>query len=78
MGRKVSGQQVRGNLLVKQAVNVPHILLTLNIVILANLTSLLTSVKEFLVLSFIMVYPPACPKHLIDALERAVNALPAS
>jgi hypothetical protein len=27
-----------------------------------------------------MVYhtPPACPKHLVDALERAVNALPAS
>jgi hypothetical protein len=22
--------------------------------------------------------PPACPKHLVDALERAVNALPAS
>src|SRR5438270_11514001 len=27
-----------------------------------------------------MVYhaPPACPKHLVDALERAVNSLPAS
>jgi hypothetical protein len=27
-----------------------------------------------------MVYhaPPACPKHLVDTLERAVNALPAS
>jgi len=49
-------------------------------VILANLTSLSTSVKEFLVLSFIMVChaPPACPNHLVDALERAVNALPAS
>jgi hypothetical protein len=32
------------------------------------------------VLSFIMVYqaPPSCPKYLVDALERAVNALPAS
>src|SRR5437763_328286 len=31
-------------------------------------------------LSFIMVYyaPLACPKHLVDALERAVNTLPAS
>ena len=46
--------------------------------ILANLTSPSTPVKEFLVLNFIMVYhaPSGCPKHLVDALERAVNALP--
>jgi hypothetical protein len=50
------------------------------VMILANLTSLSTPVKEFLVLSFTMVYhaPPACPKHLVDALASTVNALLAS
>jgi hypothetical protein len=48
----ISGpEQVRGSLLVKQAVSIPRILFV-NIVILTNLTSLLTPVKEFLVLNF--------------------------
>jgi hypothetical protein len=74
--REVSGQQVRlqfrveassGQLTSKTGGERPaHSLL----VILANLTSPSTSVKEFLVLSFIMVYhaPSGCPKHLVDAL----------
>src|SRR6266496_3135435 len=87
--REVSGQQVRlqfqagassGQLTSKTGGKRPAHSLLINIVILANLTLLSTSVKEFLVLSFIIVYytPSGCPKHLVNALKCTVNVLLAS
>jgi hypothetical protein len=57
--RKVSGLQVRQKF--RAGASAAHSLV--NIVIFANLTLLSTSVKKFLVLSFIMVYhaPLGCP-----------------
>ena len=72
-------EQVRGDALVETSGERPvHSLV--NIVIIANLTSLSMSVKAFLVLSFTMAYhaPPACPRRLVDAFERVVNELSAS
>src|SRR6266496_1392840 len=84
--REVSGQQVRlqfqagassGQLTSKTGSKHPAHSLLINIVILANLTLLSTSIKKFLVLSFIIVYYTSSgyPKHFINTLKYTVNVL---
>jgi hypothetical protein len=75
--------QVRGHLLVKQAVNSPqkHILRIFKIdLVAADLSIELLGVEFIVYSSLTMVWHahPACPKHLVAALERHVNAFPAA
>jgi hypothetical protein len=76
-GSNFGGAASSGQLTDKISGERPTHSLLVDIVILANLTSLSTSIKVFFVLSFTMVYhaPPSCSTHLVDALERAVNPL---